>query len=827
MPGDKEVVYASTHLASDACPPPPDHSQGYVWPLHDTYDIFKVKLDGTGEQRLTDTKGYDAEATVCGKDGSIVFTSTRDGDIELYRMDADGKNVKRLTHTVGYDGGAFFNHDCTKIVWRASRPKPGKEEEEFKALLAKNLVRPSKLELYVANADGSDAVQLTYLNTAAFAPFWFPGRDRIIFSANYGDPKAREFELWAIDADGTDLERITYTPGFDGFPMFSPDGKQLVFASNRATPEGKRDTNVFVARWVERRSKPMVETAAERVRKQVVWLADPARQGRGIGTLGLTNAGEYLEKRFHELGLQPAGDSGSFRQSFPVKTAVRLAPGSTLNIGGQDIATTDFSPLGFSADGLVKAPLVLAGYGIREPSLKVDDYAKVNVKGKVAVVRRFVPEGETFSETERQRRFGDIRYKAWVAKERGAKALLVVDWPVAPKNPPADWKMPTEAKLPALHPEGFGDAGIPVLAVKRSALEKVWPALEKRKPVEADLKVTLQAEQQQAFNVVGRIPAGAPEAQRSKEVVVVGAHYDHLGLGGRDSLAPDRTEPHLGADDNASGVAALLEIGRELMERKSELRRDVILVAFSGEEVGALGSSHFVRSPPAGVSIQNVAAMLNLDMVGRLRSNHLSVLGADSSQDWASLVGAACDRARVQCTTGGDGYGPSDQMPFYAAGVPVLHFFTGVHSDYHKPSDTPARINAAGLAQVAKVAADVAAQVSSRDKRVSYKKMKEPAPRGDMRSFNASLGTIPEYAGPPAGQKGVLLAGVRPGGGAEQAGMRRGDILVKLGKHEIGSVEDLMFVLNASKPGETVKAVVIRDGKEVELEATFQESKRR
>src|SRR5262252_9096014 len=189
LPGDRELIYASTHLGSDACPPRPDMSQGYVWAIYKDYDIFRARADGTGLMRLTDTPGYDAEGTVCAKDGSIVFTSVRDGDIDLYRMDADGKNVRRLTNVVGYDGGAFFNADCSKIVWRASRPKPGKELDDYKDLLQKRLVRPTKLELYVANADGTDPMQITYLDAASFAPFWHPLGRRILFSSNYGDPK--------------------------------------------------------------------------------------------------------------------------------------------------------------------------------------------------------------------------------------------------------------------------------------------------------------------------------------------------------------------------------------------------------------------------------------------------------------------------------------------------------------------------------------------------------------------------------------------------------------------------------------------------------------
>ena len=245
----QRVLYSSTHLAGPECPPVPDHSQGYVWPLYDSMDIFSARTDGSDLQRITSSGSYDAEATVCSKDGSIIFTSTRDGDLDLYSMDADGGNVKRLTDTPGYDGGAFFSADCTQIVWRASRPTPGEELEDYQRLLSQNLVRPSKLEIFVAKADGSDVRQVTELGAASFAPYFFPSGDRILFSTNHGDPTGREFDIWAVNVDGSDLEQITFSPGFDGFPMFSPDGSKLAFASNR-NQKKPGETNVFVADWV-------------------------------------------------------------------------------------------------------------------------------------------------------------------------------------------------------------------------------------------------------------------------------------------------------------------------------------------------------------------------------------------------------------------------------------------------------------------------------------------------------------------------------------------------------------------------------------------------
>jgi hypothetical protein len=249
----------------------------------------------------------------------------------------------------------------------------------------------------------------------------------------------------------------------------------------------------------------------------------------------------------------------------------------------------------------------------------------------------------------------------------------------------------------------------------------------------------------------------------------------------------------------------------------------VIVAAFSGEESGVLGSTHFTRSEAA---TRELVAMLNLDMVGRMRANRLSILGVESAEGWPALAQAACDAARVECALGGDGYGPSDQTPFYAAGVPVLYFFTGAHSEYHKPADVPSLINAAGAAQVAQIVTQIARGAAAREQPLGYRKVAAPAPAGDVRSFGAALGTIPDYAGPPGGQKGVLLADVRRGGAAEKAGMKRGDILVQLGAHPIASVEDLMFVLQAARPGETVTATVVRAGERLQLEATFQEARR-
>jgi TolB protein len=246
-PDGSRIVYASTHLGGRQCPPRPDFSRGYVWPVYDSYDIFSAKPDGSDLRRLTSAPGYDAEATI-GPDGRIVFTSVRDGDMEIYSMAADGSDVRRLTTRPGPDGGPFFSRDGRRIVFRGRALARGPELNDYLALLRDGLWRPTSLEIFVMNADGSGLKQVTSLGGASFAPFFTPDGTHVIFSSNHHNPKGRDFELWLIGADGTGLERVTWNPTFDGFPMFSPDGARLVFASNRHQ-KAAGETNVFIADW--------------------------------------------------------------------------------------------------------------------------------------------------------------------------------------------------------------------------------------------------------------------------------------------------------------------------------------------------------------------------------------------------------------------------------------------------------------------------------------------------------------------------------------------------------------------------------------------------
>jgi len=248
-PDGEHIVYASTHLGGATCPPQPSMARGYVWPIYASYDLFRAKVDGSGLSRLTLGSGYDAEATI-GPNGRIVFTSIRDGDMEIYSMEGDGTDVRRLTHRAGPDGGPFYSSDGKQIVFRG-RPSQGEELSDYLGLLQEGLWRPTSLEIYVMASDGSRLRQVTKLGKASFAPYFFRDGARIIFASNSHDPKGRDFDLYMINTDGSGLERVTWNPTFDSFPMFSPDGQKLVFASNRnAAKEG--DTNIFIADWIER-----------------------------------------------------------------------------------------------------------------------------------------------------------------------------------------------------------------------------------------------------------------------------------------------------------------------------------------------------------------------------------------------------------------------------------------------------------------------------------------------------------------------------------------------------------------------------------------------
>jgi hypothetical protein len=555
---------------------------------------------------------------------------------------------------------------------------------------------------------------------------------------------------------------------------------------------------------------PASGPAVERFRADVAWLADDAREGRGLGTAGLAAAADWIAARFGEIGLTPGGDGG-FLQRFEVPVAVKVGPATAAAVDGVAVPAGEVHPIGFSAIAEAEGETVVAGYGITAPELGIDDYRGVAVRGRIAVVRRFAPDpegGGPFAAEEVAARYGDLRYKAWNAREHGAIGLVIVDLPATPATPP-----PEAVPPPPMVEAGGGDAGLPAAVLSRAA----GAALFDGGPHRVRLKADLVRRSIFAANVVGVLPAAGPD--RLPGAVLLGAHYDHLGLGGPGSLAPLDHVPHNGADDNASGVAALLAAARRLAERRAELRRDVVFLAFAGEEAGLFGSTAFVRQPPVAVALPQAVAMINLDMVGRLRER-LSVLAGETAAEWPALVRPACRRAGLDCTLSGEGYGPSDHTPFYAAGLPVLHLFTGFHPDYHRPSDDTEQINAVGGVKVAHLAADLARELAGRPARLTY--LGAPVPvrlAGDLRSYGASPGTLVDASA--GAREGVVIAELQPGGAADRPGLPRRARRRELGGAPVRDAAGLTSLMRKVRPGETVPAVIERGGERLTVAVTF------
>ncbi|MFN7684709.1 MAG: M20/M25/M40 family metallo-hydrolase [Oligoflexia bacterium] len=384
-PDDDRIIYSSTHAANLACPTEPDRSRGYVWPIYESYQLYSVqpgKPDSIIPMEPGAPRAYNAEAVTC-RDGSLIFTSDRDGDLELYtaKIDSQGllKDIKRITHTPGYDGGAFFSQDCKKIVWRASRPKNAKELQDYQELLKQHLVRPSQLEIFTADADGKNARQVTRLGAATFAPYFTPKADRILFSSNFEDPQGRSFAIYSIRTDGTGIKRITYSGVFDGFPMFSPDGKKIAFSSNRNGSK-PRETNVFVADWVETPEESQKEVSLEdtdpanRFMATVKALSAPEFAGRGIGTPQMAQAEDFTVSLFVRAGIEPFFKQGSkgFKKAAATtrpdatgyKHAVQIRPLEQKEQKVSDTLVSGNNTLGTWGQGCAKgvAPVVIGAH---------------------------------------------------------------------------------------------------------------------------------------------------------------------------------------------------------------------------------------------------------------------------------------------------------------------------------------------------------------------------------------------------------------------------------------------------------------------------------
>jgi Tol biopolymer transport system component len=551
-------------------------------------------------------------------------------------------------------------------------------------------------------------------------------------------------------------------------------------------------------------------------------LSSDAMEGRGLNTAGLAKAADYIEKQLRAASLEPAFGN-SYRQKFSVKTGV--ARGAKNAIEG--LSNDEWTPLGFASPGSFSAPIAFVGYGIDAAPLGYRELEGIDLKGKVALMLRYEPQERDEKspfEGKRPSRWSAMRYKATRARDLGAVAVVFVTGPIQDEG---------KDKLPALLNDGpESPAGLPVIQVKTSTAQKWVDLAAFQKEVDADLKprsrvletkltgtVDVQATYADAENVSAILPG---RGKLASEVIVLGAHYDHLGQGGKGSMRPNDTAIHNGADDNASGTAAILVAAHRLtaLLKDAQNRRTIVFALFAAEEVGLGGSSYFVSHPPR--PIEKTVAMINLDMVGALRNDKLVALGSESAPEWNALLARLGTELKLHVAPGGDGYGPSDQTSFYAQQIPVLHFFTGTHERYHTPDDDADRVNFAGVAQIAELTARTAAAIARGDVTPTYARAAAaPAMEGDSRGYGAYLGTVPDFSAMEATGGGVKLSDVRAGGPADIAGIKGGDVIVSMGGTRIENLYDMTYALQDHKPGETIDVEVIRNGQRMMLHATL------
>ncbi len=875
-PGTDEVLYASTHHDAFAAAKQEEElkfrasgqERRYSWDYDEKMDIFSAHRDGSNLKQLTDAPGYDAEAAYSPDGKRIVFCSLRNAypksrlspkDLkqlevdpayfgEIYIMNADGSNQIQLTDSPGYDGGPFFTPDGEHIVWRHFTSDG------------------SQADIYTMRIDGSNRRRLTDFDSMSWAPYFHPSGAYVIFASN--KLGFSNFELYLVDGRGRhEPVRVTTTDGFDGLPVFSPDGSRLCWTSNRnsqgvsqlyladwnhaaalnAVTSAPRHRNSF-AHSVQTvsDSKPAKKTG---IRQHIEFLADDALEGRMTGSEGAKRAAEHIATQFEALGLTPVGDAErslrGFGQTFEFTAGRRIISAEnrfsiTRQVQGaeQELAFSveqDFQPLSFSRNGIVEGEVVFVGYGLTVPGELgegYDAYAGLDVKDKIVVALRYVPESVEPERRQQLNRYAGLRYKAMQAREHGAKAFLVV---AGPNSPNAGQLIPLDFD------SSLADSGIVAASISDTVanalfapsdknLKDVQSGLDVENPhflgqfplpdVTVKIVVSVEKVKKTDKNVVALLPP--TQLTDDTEYVVVGAHYDHIGYGEIGSLAgkDEAGQIHNGADDNASGTAVVLELAATLSEaahaHPEKFNRGVIFALWSGEELGLIGSTHFVNDPV--VPLDKVVAYVNFDMVGRLRENKLILQGVGSSSVWPKLIEKRNVPIGFNLTLQTDPYLPTDVTAFYPKEVPVLSFFTGGHEDYNRPTDDIETLNYEGLERISQFAHGIVLDVVHTPERPAYVAVERSESEGGSRdTLRAYLGTIPDYT---TEGTGVKLSGVRAGGPADKAGLKGGDVIVEFGGQQIANIYDYTYALDAVKIGEPVEVVVLREGERVKLTVT-------
>jgi aminopeptidase YwaD len=565
-------------------------------------------------------------------------------------------------------------------------------------------------------------------------------------------------------------------------------------------------------------------------------LASPEMEGRGAGTKGIERAAEMIEQRYRALGIQPAG-TNSYFQPFTVITGAKLLEGNRLSVDDGKAKrelklNQDYVPFSFSASAEATGPAVFAGYGVTAPEFGYDDYAHLDVKDKIVVVLRYEPASfATKSGTSALTRHAEFITKGINARNHGARAVIVLNGIVEGKEdqllkfgsvdgPENVGVAMVQAKNDAAG-AWFAASGKSLAAVQNQINTSSAPA-SFAFPGSMQVSLAVQIEKTRATvkNVLAYLPG------KTDQYIIIGAHYDHLGYGEVDSLAPSQIgQIHPGADDNASGTAGVLELARLLAPRKGQLPRGILFADFAGEELGLLGSAEWVKEPT--LPLDKADAMINMDMIGRVKDEKVFIGGTGTGADFKNLLDEEKTKFPFHFDYSESGYGASDHTSFVGKKIPVLFFFSGLHADYHKPSDTWDKIDAPDAAKLLDFIEDIALKIDADNQRVAFVAVPEEHPSGQAASGGGSgygpyFGSIPDFG---QEENGVKFSDVRPGSPAAKAGFKAGDVLVQFGDMPIHNLYDFTDALRRSKVGDVVEVQVLRDGKPVKASVTLEQRK--
>jgi hypothetical protein len=581
--------------------------------------------------------------------------------------------------------------------------------------------------------------------------------------------------------------------------------------------------------------KPAAESQFQlspaRYLQHVTYLASDALKGRGDGSPELDQAADYIAQQFRQIGLQPAGNGDSYFQDFEITTGAQLGKNNALEIAGVPLRIDrDFIPILFSNTAQFEGPLIFAGYGITAPEYKYDDYAGIDAKDKIVVVFEHEPQEDDAKSVFQGKDLtahASFTNKAINARLHGAKGIIFITEPSHETDdlgPTGRQVEESDMGIPAVHikrdfvMKPFKAAGKDLAAIQKAIDKDLQPRSFDAKGLRARIATEVARNRRTVKNVIGAITGSDPALK--DQWIVIGAHYDHLGLGNRNSLAPSLIgQVHHGADDNASGTAGVIELARLASENKPRWKRSVLFMAFAGEEIGLLGSSYFVNHPT--VPLMNIDAMINMDMIGRLTNKRLFVGGIGTSPELKPDLEQLDRDSALDINSTESGYGSSDHTSFNAKKVPVIFFFSGLHTDYHKPSDTADKINADGAMKILSLVYRLTDRLARETPKLAYTEVKEPIPagRGGGRGYGPYFGSVPDFRDDI---KGVLFSDVQNNSPAAKAGLKAGDLMVEFDGKAIQNLSDYAYALRSKKPGDIVSVTVKRNDKDVTASVTLE-----